>query len=236
MDEHGDICSPQVITRFNVTDCIGQQPVADDADASEAPSSWSILQRDSTFSAGWPSVLYSRLLVDAAPQFLISPPPISARLHVIMEGIFASIVVPEYAQLMGVNHKAPAIDVDAGSGSSGVVDNYKYIPVSLGYHVDVKSSFASPPLKSIQCPLPSTCTGAGISSLTDLQTCKTNAFNSGHSRRAVTTLVTSDSYLQGALLLLYVGPPPAPVRCLRFATCHFLPKLLTPLLISSVTV
>ena len=47
-----------------------------------------------------------------------------------MEGIFAAVVVPEYAQLMGINFKLPA-DASA-DGSERSVDDYKYITVAIG--------------------------------------------------------------------------------------------------------
>ena len=237
MDEYGDSCAPQVVTRFNVSDCSQLASTTSDSGDSDTPSSWSILQRDSTFGAGWSSVFYTRLAADAEPLFLISPPPISARMHVIMEGIFAAVIVPEYAQLMGVNHKAPAANKNSGNGNdnSGGVDDYKYIPVTMGYHVDVKSSFASPPLPSIKCAASTICSGAGNSSSSGQQVCESTALP-GSGRRAVATLVTSDSYLQGALVLLYALPALA-LFCflLLFVISNAWSRTLAPLTPSAVT-
>jgi hypothetical protein len=236
MDEYGDSCAPQVVTRFSVTDCSQQDSATSDADNSDELSSWTILQRDAIFGAGWPSVLYTRLVADEEPLFLISPPPISARMHVIMEGIFASVIVPEYAQLMGVNHKASAANTVAGSGSdkSGRIDNYKYIPVGPGYQVDVKSSFATPAVTSMNCPKPSTCIHPGISSASSPEICESTALSGV--RRAVATLVTSDSYLQGALVLLYARPSSALFHILFHTPRYIRLKTLTLLLLSAATV
>ena len=201
MDEFGDDFAPQVATRFDVTDCSLPQPISSVAAAENSTSLWTILQRDETFGAGWPSSFFVQLPVQSQPLFSVSPPPIETRLHFVMDGIFAAVVVAEYAQLMGVNLKLPAENTDAASGSvrAAGADDYKYIPVANSYHVDVLSSFAPPPPSASICSAPSACSHTAGSSPTAEQTCKPNA---RHDSRAVVTLITSDSYLQGALVLL----------------------------------
>jgi hypothetical protein len=205
MDEFGDDFAPQVATRFDVTDCSLPQPIQLDissvAAAENSTSLWSILQRDETFGAGWPSSFFVQLPAQSQPLFSVSPPPIETRMHFVMEGIFAAVVVAEYAQLMGVNLKLPAENTDAASGSvrAARADDYKYIPVVNSYHVDVLSSFAPPPLSASVCSAPSACSHTTAFSATAEQTCNPNA---RHDSTAVVTLITSDSYLQGALVLL----------------------------------
>ena len=209
MDESGDDCAPQVVCRFNVSDCSDLQPITSAAAERHAPSSWAILQRDTTFGAGWPSAFYARVFEEGAePLFTITPPPIETRMHFVMEGIFAAVVVPEYAQLMGINLRKPPANAD-GRGDMVVVDDYKYIPVTASYSVAVLSSFVLPAPATPACPSPPPCSLTAASSATSQQTCESTA-PTGSGRRAVATLITSDSYLQGALLLLYVRPLPRP--------------------------
>ncbi len=197
MDELGDDFAPQVATRFDVTDCSQQQLMSNITAADNSTSSWSILQRDATFGAGWPSSFFVQLPLDSPPHFSVSPPPIETRMHFVMEGIFAAVVVAEYAQLMGVNLKLSADNMVSANGSTRVVgvDDYKYISVTNSYHVDVLSSFSPPPNSATTCSSPSPCSRPAASSPTSEQTCRQGS-------RAVATLITSDSYLQGALVLL----------------------------------
>jgi hypothetical protein len=194
MDESGDDLAPQVVARFNVSDCFQLQARTNDSADGDSASSWSILQRDATFGAGWPSAFYARISEGAEPLFAVSPPPLATRMHFIMEGIFAAVVVPEYAQLMGINFKLPA-DASA-DGSERSVDDYKYITVASSYAVRVVSSFAVPASPATTCPAPPSCSSTGVSAGTAQQTCQSTT------SRAVATLITSDSYLQGALVLL----------------------------------
>ena len=194
MDESGDDCAPPVFTRFNVSDCSRPRPVVDDS--SRPPSAWSILQQDVTFGAGWPSVFYTRLHANVDPLFTITPPPIETRMLYLMEGIFAAIVVPEYAQLMGVNLKSSSANQVAGS-----VSDFKYIPVTSSYLVTVVSSFLSLTSTSSLCPDSHSCMHKNDSFASAQQTCESNPHSVSGSR-AVVTLITSDSYLHGALVLL----------------------------------
>ena len=77
-------------------------------------------------------------------------------MHAVMEDIFADVVAPEYAQLMGVmNLRAPAAgdDASSGRGSSGSVDDFKCIPAVRPppppmlalFHAFCNSHFLSPP-------------------------------------------------------------------------------------------
>jgi hypothetical protein len=208
MDEHGEDSAPQVVARFNVSDCSVQPSVSSEAAVANPPSSWSILQRDLTFGAGWPGAFYARVREGAEPSFAVTPPPISTRMHYVMEGIFAAVVVPEYAQLMGINMKAAANE-DA-DGGRGAVDDYKYIPVATGYGVGVVSSFAFPVPATATCPTLPPCGSSAASSPSTQNTCESShsSARNASGRRAVVTLITSDSYLHGALLLLCARPHP----------------------------
>jgi len=208
VDEQGDDCAPQVVTRFNVSDCSQQQPIISSTSSTDPPSAWSILQRDATFGAGWPSAFYVRLHAAVDPSFSITPPPIETRMHAVMDDIFAGVVVPEYAQLMGVNLRAPAAGDDAsrGSGSRGSVDDFKYIPIGSSYVVSSISSFVFPPPITTTCPAPPLCSGSSVASTAAQPTCEATA-HAGSGRTAVVTLITSDSYLHGALVLLCATPP-----------------------------
>ena len=77
-------------------------------------------------------------------------------MHAVMQDIFAGVVAPEYAQLMGVmNLRAPAAgdDASSGRGSSGSVDDFKCIPavrpppppMPALFHAFCNSHFLSPP-------------------------------------------------------------------------------------------
>ena len=210
LDEQGDDCAPQVVRRFNVSDCSQQQPNISITTSSDRPSSWSILQRDGIFGAGWPSAFYVQLHIAAEPIFSITPPPIETRMIAVMEGIFAGIVVPEYAQLMGVNFRAPAAVQDASGASRGSIDDFKYIPIVTSYIVSNISSLTFPPPPTTACPAPSSCSDISTASAAAQQTCESNA-HAGSRHTAVVTLITSDSYLHGALVLLCVpSNPPCP--------------------------
>lgn len=202
MDESGDDLAPQVVARFNVSDCFQQQASTNDSVDGDSGSSWSILQRDETFGAGWPSAFYARIREGAEPLFAVSPPPLATRMHFIMEGIFAAVVVPEYAQLMGINFKLPA-DASA-DGSERSIDDYKYITVASSYSVRVISSFDASASPAITCPAPPSCSSTGTSAGTAQHTCQSthSTAGGGSGLRAIATLITSDSYLQGALVLL----------------------------------